>query len=353
MVALALLMKVTILAFGAKAFQVLQNERPRAGHLLDLWNRWDSLHYQTLAKKGYAAKSATLLFYPLFPWLTRAVASVVHDRLTSAFIISGFGAAAAAVFLRRLVLLDHSPTVALRAVWFFLIFPTSFFLHIGYTESLFIALVLGAVLAARTEHWLVAGIAGAFACMTRAPGVVLVPTLAVEAGLQWWKKRRWSWCYLWLLLVPLGFGAYLAVNWHATGDPLAFLRARKQFFYISPAPPWRGLDNAWGNMNRTPADAEMVGEAEFVYGLLGLVCAALSWWKLRSTYAVWITGSWLLILSVTFLQSVPRYTLTMFPIFILFALAARDRISNVVLTVWSLLFLGFYSAVFAWGRWAF
>jgi hypothetical protein len=183
--------------------------------------------------------------------------------------------------------------------------------------------------------------------------VVLLPTLVMEAALQWWTTRRWSWRYLWLLLVPLGFAAYLAVNWHATGDAFAFLRARKQFFYISPAPPWRGLDNAWGNMNRTPADGEMVGEAEFVFGLTGLVCAGLSWWKLRPTYAVWITGSWLLILSVTFLQSVPRYTLTMFPIFILFALAARDRICNVVLTVWSLLFLAFYSAQFARGHWAF
>lgn len=66
MVTLALLMKVTILTFGAKTFQVLQNQRPNPTHLLDLWNRLDSLHYQTLAKTGYVPKSLTLAFYRCF-----------------------------------------------------------------------------------------------------------------------------------------------------------------------------------------------------------------------------------------------------------------------------------------------
>ena len=42
--------------------------------------------------------------------------------------------------------------VAMRAAWFLLIFPTAYFLHIGYTESLFLALVLGSFLAARTDR---------------------------------------------------------------------------------------------------------------------------------------------------------------------------------------------------------
>ena len=41
---------------------------------------------------------------------------------------------------------------------FLLIFPTAYFLHIGYTESLFLALVLGSFLAARTDRWWLAGL---------------------------------------------------------------------------------------------------------------------------------------------------------------------------------------------------
>ena len=34
---------------------------------------------------------------------------------------------------------------------------------------------------------------------------------------------------------------------------------------------------------------------------------------------MWMTGDWLLVTSATFVESMPRYSLTMFPIFMLFA----------------------------------
>lgn len=37
-------------------------------------------------------------------------------------------------------------------VWFFLIFPNAYFLHIGYTESLTLALLLASLLSARSER---------------------------------------------------------------------------------------------------------------------------------------------------------------------------------------------------------
>jgi hypothetical protein len=66
-----------------------------------------------------------------------------------------------------------------------------------------------------------------------------------------------------------------------------------------------------------------------------------------------MTGNWVLIMSATFLSGTPRYTLLMFPIFMLFALLAANRFWNAILTVWSLLFLGFFSSLYAWGHWAF
>jgi hypothetical protein len=56
---------------------------------------------------------------------------------------------------------------------------------------------------------------------------------------------------------------------------------------------------------------------------------------------------------VSFALSVPRYTLTMFPIYILFAMLARRRVWLGVITFWSILYLSFFASLFAWGRWAF
>ncbi len=96
----------------------------------------------------------SMVFYPLFPWTIRLVAVVLNDYLVSAFLISTMASIAAGILLYRLVQLDFSQATASLAVWFLFIFPTSYFLHIGYTESLFLMLTLGCVLAARTGRWL-------------------------------------------------------------------------------------------------------------------------------------------------------------------------------------------------------
>jgi Predicted integral membrane protein len=117
----------------------------------------------------------SLAFYPLFPCLLRLVAYISGSYLAAGLIVSGIASVAAAVLLRRLVQLDYDSAVALRSVWFFLIFPTAYFLHVGYSESLFLALALASVLAARTDRWGLAGLLGAFCWLTRALALFLFP----------------------------------------------------------------------------------------------------------------------------------------------------------------------------------
>ena len=97
----------------------------------------------------------------------------------------------------------------------------------------------------------------------------------------------------------------------------------------------------------------MIGEQELIFTALGFVATVATWFKLRPIYGMWMTGNWLLCSSTTFLSGMPRYTLVLFPIYVLFALLAANRLCNAILTVWSLLFLAFFSSLFAWGHWAF
>jgi hypothetical protein len=238
-------------------------------------------------------------------------------------------------------------------VWFFLIFPTAYFLHVGYSESLFLALALSCILAARRNSWCLAGVLGALCWMTRAPGAILVPALAVEAAQQFSARRRWNWHYLWIAIVPAGFVVYLLINWRVSGNPLAFLQTRKISFEQWFASPLVGIRQALWAAYPTPNEAEMVGAQELFFVALGFVCMIVSWIKLRPAYAMWMTGTWLLFSSVNFFRSVPRYTLTMFPIFILFALLARRPFWMAVLTIWSLLFLALFAILFVHSEWAF
>jgi hypothetical protein len=351
-----LAISVLFFIFGTKAYQILANQRIASFQgWLELWSRWDADQYLRLAKFGYTSDSIWKAWlYPLYPWCIRVVAWITGNYVVAALIVSGTALFFAAVLLRRLVSIDFAPEVALRSAWFFLIFPTAYFLHVCYTESLFLALVIGSVLAARRERWWLAGLLGALSWMTRANGIILLPTLLVEAAHQFWVTRRWNWRWLWIGIVPAGFGVYLLINWKVSGAPFAFLESRKALFAVSASWPWIGLRGTIGVLQHwKPTDAEMIGAQELYFIILGLICAIASWLRLRPTYAMWISGNWLLVTSASWLLSMPRYALAMFPIFILFALLAGNRLCNALITIWSLLFFALFTSLFVWGHWAF
>jgi hypothetical protein len=103
--------------------------------------------------------------------------------------------------------------------------------------------------------------------------------------------------------VPAGFGVYLLLNWKISAEPFAFLRSRKALFDISAAWPWVGVRGNITHLDwRSPAEAEMIGTQELYFTALGLICVVAAWLKLRPAYTVWMTGSWLPVVSATFIE---------------------------------------------------
>lgn len=348
--------KILVIALGAASYQMFEEEDVPFGRpWLEIWNQWDATHFLRLAEFGYrAADKFKAWFYPLYPWSVRFFSYLTAgDYLIASFVVSAIALLFAVIVLRRMAALEWNEAIARRVVYFFLIFPTAYVLQIGYTESLFLAFGIGCIFAARTERWWLAGILGALAWMTRANGIILLPTLAVEAGHQWSVARRWRWQWLWIGIIPAGFVVYLFLNWRVTGDPFAFLKMRQELFHMSFSWPWAGIRDAFLNVRRTPDQGEIVGTQEAFFTMLGLLCAIVSWFRLRPVYAMWITGNWILLAFVTFIESMPRYVLTMFPIFFLFAFVGANRFWNSFITIWSLFLLALFSGLFVRGWWVF
>ncbi len=354
----ALAAKAILLLFGLLAYSAIA-DRAVAGprDALELWNRWDAPHYLSIAQNGYQAVGKDrflIVFFPLYPLAIRLVSLFVANGILAAFIVSGVASLAVAFLLRRLALLDGTAAFADRAVWFLLIFPTSYFLHIGYTESLFIALILGAFLAARHERWALVGCLGALACLTRVNGLLLLPAFAVEVALLYRVHRQFRREWLWIGLPVVGVLAYLLLNRVVYGDPLQFLQYQREHWYKSFDWPWNGIGGSVRSIGwRTPADAQLVGGQETLFIALGFGGAIATALLLRPSYAVWMFGNWLLFTSTAFVLSVPRYTLTLFPLYLLFARLAAGRIWFLILTVWSLLCMALFVTLFVQGRWAF
>src|SRR5688500_17283128 len=156
------------------------------------WETGDALWYLRIASGGYATDDGSGAFFPLYPMLVRVVGELTGGRwLLAAFVVSNVALVAALVLLHRLTALEWSEEVARRAVVLLCVFPTGFFLLAPYTESLFLALALGCLYAARTRRWALAALLGFLAALTRSPGFLLALPLLVEAGLQWRVSRSW------------------------------------------------------------------------------------------------------------------------------------------------------------------
>lgn len=351
--------KVLVLWFGLQAALIMTNTSLPA-KWLHIWNQWDSLHYVSIADDGYQSTGearASIVFYPLFPWLTRIVKFIARDTVTAGFIVSTIASIFAAFLLYRLAEHDeeHRPR-AIDIVFFLAIFPTSYFLHIPYTESLFLALTLASFLFARREQWAFAGITGAFAALTRVNGVLLIPSLMVEAWLQWRRTRKLDPRWLWIFFVGTGLAVYLAVNKKVAGSWFAFRVYMRDVFDRKGLDfPWVSIYDAWLSVwERAPYDSIMVGWQELLFTLIAIAVCIWSWLRLRASYATWATLNVILFTSTGFLLGAPRYCLTLFPLYFCFATITQERpVLRSVIVVWSLIWLGLFQALFVAGKWAF
>ncbi|HEX7171201.1 MAG TPA: glycosyltransferase family 39 protein [Candidatus Limnocylindria bacterium] len=363
--------KLAVLAIGIAALWAVDGRPPG---LLDPWHRWDAPHYTDVAIWGYMAHDPGTLsypgyrqdfpgdldlyivFFPLFPWLTAAVNAVVGAPVASAFVVSTVASLFVAPMLYRLVRADLGASVARWSAGLLLVFPTAYFLHIGYTESLFLALSFGSLWLARTNRWAAAGLLGGLAALTRVNGLVLMPALAVEAWLQWRVHRRLEiGPALAVGGVAIGFAIYLGVNLAVYGDPLAFSEIQRSHWFKDLSPPWEGIGGMIGWTDDPDADnAFMLGWMELLFTGIGLTATVATALWLRPTWAVWMAGNWLLIVSTGFVMSVPRYSLVLFGIVVWGALIAeRWRWAGWLLAAGSATAMASFAWRFAAGQWAF
>jgi Mannosyltransferase (PIG-V) len=183
--------------------------------------RWDSIHYLGIAEHGYAAAGNTA-FFPLYPLLMRALGFVLGSDPLAGVAISTASFMVALSLLHRLTELELGRRAADATVLLLAFAPLSFFFTAVYTESLFLALSLGAVYAARRERWALAAGVGGLAAVTHVTGILLVIPVAAMYLAERRRRRRWSGLG-WFLVMPAalaGYLGYLAIRGYGALAPL-------------------------------------------------------------------------------------------------------------------------------------
>ncbi|MFF5077571.1 mannosyltransferase family protein [Actinoplanes sp. NPDC000266] len=227
---------VVHLVVGALAWLAYEGDGPAPDpwSIVMAWNGWDAGHYVRIAEGGYHLGPGFPAFFPLYPMLI----NLFGGGPAAALFVANAAAFGALVLLYRLADYEFGPRVARRAAWYLAVFPMGFFLFIGYNESLFLLLVVGALYAARRGHWWLAGTLGAFSSATRLFGVLLIAPLAVEYLRQ--TKWRIRTDVLGLALVPLGVVGYSVYCWIELGSPVQFSIAQDEWGrrYTFPGEAW-------------------------------------------------------------------------------------------------------------------
>ncbi|MHB9111778.1 MAG: mannosyltransferase family protein [Thermoleophilia bacterium] len=357
-------------------------------YLFDIWAKWDSVWFLQIAQYGYAADDNSTAFFPLYPLLIAVFKPLFFGHGVLAGIFISLACCLGAFYLFFLLVeIDFGRDVARRSVFYLAIFPTSLFFQTIYSESLFLLLTIGCLYAARRNEFILAGIAGALATLTRSPGLLLLVPLVImyaqSRGWDWrpgsWDLRQVRWDAVGLLLVPLGLGVWMLYLGVRFGDPLLFTSSQgnwlREFIWPWQGGPltglWRGFREAWNGMgdilsttdqlfwpvtDRDPRLWATYNIMNFIFtaGFIGLGVAAIK--RLPSYYVAYIFAVLLLPLCTpsTYvpLFSMPRFVLTAFPAFILLALwGERNRWVDMLITVISLALLGFFTAKFVVWTW--
>lgn len=323
---------------------------PLGNILLEILNRWDAPHYLRIAEVGYRDEvedRLLIVFFPLYPLAVRVVHFVIPSYLVSGLLVSALATVAAGFFLQSLARLDGDDEEAKRSLWYLFLFPTAYFLFLPYTEALFVALVLGSFFAARRGRWTWSGILGMLACATRMQGLALVPALAFEA--VWQEKWRAPLRAFWLLLVPVGFVSYLAINWVVLGDPLEFVEIQRDHWSHTAIWPWESLTDALRHVRDDPPGPFRTQIFEFRLAAIvfaaALLIGAARW--LRPSYQIYAWVGMIFLMSVTFQISMPRYLLALFPLFLIMARLGRaDAVHHALLSA-SAVLMGSFFVIYA------
>lgn len=188
----------------------------------------DASRYLDIAQNGYVVEgenAINLVFYPLYPFLTRLLGIVLGNFPLAGVVISQLSFAGAAILLYELILLDSDAHAAWRGVLLLNLYPYSMFVMGVFTEGLFLLLTIGCMYALRRQRFIWAGVIGFLAALTRIQGMLLVfPAVYEVLILRLGRERRaFRWSDLCILLIPAGFGIYLCLNLALHGNAFQFL----------------------------------------------------------------------------------------------------------------------------------
>ncbi len=328
---------------------------PRLRLVQSMGSLWDGRWYLKIAEHGYPhqlvneGNGSRWAFFPAFPAAVRALAEVTRLSLPDAAFVAAFVFGLTSALAIWLAVQEvFGSRLADRTVLLYVFCPTAYILSMAYTEGLFLTAAAACLFALSRRYWLTAALCACVAGLTRNTGAVLVLAVVVTALPAAWRGRSLRPAVA-AAVAPLGLASFTAYSWAMVGTPVAFLTSERFWqgqHFIWFMTPLEGLVAAVGQGpgGQTFVPDAMAGAA-LILGCVGIwlldrmgrpggatlvgggrITIPASWW-------VYTIGALLAAYSAYFTDSIPRYTMAAFPLFVAFAWALPRRMDAAVVGV--------------------
>ncbi|MFH0864224.1 MAG: mannosyltransferase family protein [Candidatus Gottesmanbacteria bacterium] len=304
------------------------------------WANMDGVHYLSIAQNGYFQFEQA--FFPLYPLLIRLISKISSlDNIISGLMISHISTLLGIIIFYKFIEKQFSANLAKQAIVIFLIFPGSFFLVSVYTEGLFFFLIIASIYFTNQKKWFLASIFAGLASATRLAGIFLLPVMLYI----WLKDNKKSWQQIPIILLSSsGLLFYLYYLWKIYNDPLLFFHVQPAFganrsgesIIILPQVLFRYIKIF---VTASFSYDYLIAGLEFGFFLSAIILLIRCIHKIPISYQIF---AWLSLLVPTLtgsLSSMPRYLLTIFPLFICLALEKKPvKISYIAISAIILVF---------------
>ena len=326
-------------------------------------------------------------FFPFYPFLIHLFSiplSLLHlnpiaTATLAGVMVSALGALAAMLALYDLTYEALGEEGAMRAVFYLLIFPTSFYFAQVYTEGLFVGLAFSCLAMLKRKHLVYAALLGAAATLTRAVGIMLIIPMAIrwittrewyELDLEWnqlyFNFRHLPWRPIWhalLAFTPL----IVYLIWKFSYYGASFEYVETIYFGRAPLDIGKGFtywasvfyETVIANLFNLPrlgganSDWNPALTANYLieFGCMAVGFPAIirclktdpevAWFSLAAFLVAWISGP----------PGIHRYMLVAPAIFITLARWGKNPVFDRAWTIASLLLMGLLTILFAFNFW--
>ena len=199
---------------------------------LKLFGVWDGLWYKRIAESGYLlvpGHQSDPAFFPAYPILLRGLHRAGLPYLDAGVLVSNVALLGATIAFYELGCRIVEGEIARRAACLMVVSPLAFVLSMSYPESLALALMSFALLAAVVDRWSAAAAVGAAAGLVRPEAALFAIPLAALA----WSRHgamdpsTRGRAIAAVFAAPVGLATYpMYLDW-ALGDPNAWGQAEQ------------------------------------------------------------------------------------------------------------------------------